>query len=159
MRRALVALVLLALSAAPALAERECRSTGSGHVCSEGFSETQAHEETLVGPVDVSTYTDRRDGGDDVDYTVVRDGARVTVASASVDVQRVQYSGVSEDETRPGETRAVRFDEIRVAAGGREVDVGLRRATYSSEGTAAESCDVYATGRSVEAPCVDPVFP
>lgn len=153
-----VALVLLLVSAAPALAEQQCRQQGDAHVCWDGFTGTEVSEDTPAGEVRVETYTDRREGGDDVDYLVTRDGVRASVADDEVDVQRVQYEGSSEDATRPGETRTVHFDEVRFDGAGRHGSVGLRRTSYTSRDTTLEVCHVYAFDGSVEAPC-SPVFP
>lgn len=158
-RRAIVLVVLL-LTAGPALAERQCSppQEDGGRVCSDGFVGTEVSEPTPLGEARVETYTDQRDGGGDVDYTVVRDGVRVSLGTDRADVQRLRYEGEAEDTERPGETRVVRFEEVRVDAADRRAGVGLRRASYSDDGAAVEVCDVYALDESVEAPC-SPLFP
>lgn len=154
-----VALVLVAVSAGPATAEKQCtppREDGS-HVCWDGFVGTEVRENTvLFGDAYFESYTDERDGGEDLDYVVTRDGVRSGVGSNGIDVQRVQYTGTSQDDD--GETRTVRFDEVRVDAADRQGGVGLRRTSYSAGSSTIEVCDVYAFDESVEAPC-SPVFP
>lgn len=148
--RRLSVLVLLLVTTVPALAADEpCEhQTESGdHVCWNGSTDSEVEQSTAAGTVHVATYTDAREGGDEVDYTATRDGVTVGLDGLVLDVQQVRYTGTADD-------KVVRFEEVRVDAAGRQGAVGLRRTSYG----AVDVCDVYVADESVEAPC-SPLFP